>query len=705
MFSDKFYHPFNSNFIYNLNTNKVDLKIKIWGQKMKSLYTKLIVLMFILISITLIPTSIATYYFSKNDIEKVTYEKFDILMEKEATNVERYLKEHTRLVEGLATLKGLENANPEEGVKELARVFDFYSQYFSNISFADLKGNRWNYKGEVGNIGERNYFKQVITTKKVAISDVLISGTTGELSVVIAAPILNQANEVEGVAYATKSLEDIQKQIKQILFGETSRAFLFTELGVVISDSRKEEFDGKVFIEETTKSDDELSYTEIPEMAFYWNERNKTEAYVHNQEKKHVRTKILKLDTYTVNPLYLGFNIDVEQVEEPFVKLRGIYIIVPSMMSVIAIGIILYWSKKFIKPVKELNKVTSAIAEGDLTVESNIIYSKDEIGALAKVFKKMTDNLKELIGVIDKETHTVDHAVVEVNNEVELLASQLENISATTEEMAAAMEESTSTLSSINGINDQIGTVMAKLATNAEEGYEVAKQIQGRASNMTSNARESKQNTDDIYEKTQRKLLEAIESSQAVNQISSLSDNILTITAQTNLLALNASIEAARAGEAGRGFAVVAEEIRKLAEDSKIAASQIQDITHVTISAVQNLNVGAEEMLGFIESNVTKDYEKFIQIGYQYSEDAQTIETMIKGFSEETDEALKALNEGRVAVKEVDISVEESTQCITHIADDISSISSKGQNIVSEMKEVQTSLDRLKGILKKFVLK
>ena len=197
----------------------------------------------------------------------------------------------------------------------------------------------------------------------------------------------------------------------------------------------------------------------------------------------------------------------------------------------------------------------------------------------------------------------------------------------------------------------------------------------------------------------------AIQDSKSVEQVNSLTDEILNISSQTNLLALNASIEAARAGEAGKGFAVVADEIRNLADSSRDTANNIQEINSIVVSAVRNLSENSENLVHFMRDSILPEFENFVKSGAQYKNDATYVEEVMNDFLGRTEELNNVVIEIAESINTITAAIEEgvrgvngaadSTQVLVTDMDDITRRMNENSEIAGDLKEETSVFARL----------
>ena len=191
-------------------------------------------------------------------------------------------------------------------------------------------------------------------------------------------------------------------------------------------------------------------------------------------------------------------------------------------------------------------------------------------------------------------------------------------------------------------------------------------------------------------------LNKAIEESKSVDQINSLTKEILDISSQTNLLALNASIEAARAGEAGRGFAVVAEEISHLAESSRMTANRIQDINGVVTNAVHNLVGHSNNLVEYINESILPEFEAFVASGGKYKEDASYIENVMSKFTEKTDELKSVIVEIATSIGTITTAIEDGVSGVNGAALSTQTLLVDMENIAKRMDQTHEIAVELK---------
>lgn len=161
------------------------------------------------------------------------------------------------------------------------------------------------------------------------------------------------------------------------------------------------------------------------------------------------------------------------------------------------------------------------------------------------------------------------------------------NVSASAQQLSATSEESISFLCELANYTNQVSEIVNKSKEKSTQTMEIANEGQNAAYTAIEKIQFIKNAVKDLSE-----VISNMNSHG--NEVNKILDLINDITEQTNLLALNAAIEAARAGEAGKGFAVVADEVRRLAEQSKDATTQVQDIIGQVLEGAENSRISME---------------------------------------------------------------------------------------------------------------
>jgi methyl-accepting chemotaxis protein len=235
--------------------------------------------------------------------------------------------------------------------------------------------------------------------------------------------------------------------------------------------------------------------------------------------------------------------------------------------------------------LKETAASADRVAGGDLTVE---VTPKSERDALGTSFAAMIENLRALVGRVDMTAKGLGIASRDMAMSSEQAGQAITEIAAAVGEVASGTERQVRSI-------DAVRELAAEMATATEAGAERAQASAAAAAEGREVAAQGEQAVGDATG-----AIEAVrESSAAVTtairalgdkseQVGGIVETINAIAGQTNLLALNAAIEAARAGEQGRGFAVVAEEVRKLAEESQVAAGSIAELIGEIQGETQN---------------------------------------------------------------------------------------------------------------------
>lgn len=358
--------------------------------------------------------------------------------------------------------------------------------------------------------------------------------------------------------------------------------------------------------------------------------------------------------------------------------------------------------------MRSLNKVDRKIYdlvhnEGDLTQKLDI-SSGDELELISENINSLLEYIRGIMLNIPSNSTHLGTSTGAIAESLVSAKDNISDISATMEEMSAAMEETSASLyqvdESVVHIMNSIGSIASKASSERKSAAEIMEKVQA----IYESAETDRTDASRQAAKMSENMNERIERSKAVEQIDTLTNEIINITDQTSLLALNASIEAARAGEAGKGFAVVASEIGSLADNSARAAEGIQRVSQEVIHAVNELANESEQMIRFMNETAMAGYERLLDNSLNYKNDVGHLSETMNDFADESMHLNTNIDSIKEAVDAVNIAVEESAKGIVGVTEMASNMTRSMESIKGEAEGNRDIAGQLEAEVGKFKL-
>lgn len=365
------------------------------------------------------------------------------------------------------------------------------------------------------------------------------------------------------------------------------------------------------------------------------------------------------------------------------------------LISLLAIVYAIYSANRHIvipiaRTERELAEIIQDIdqKEGDLTKRVSIC-SNDEVAALGQGINVFLEKLQNIFRLLTDNSQKMDCVVSKVLENVKTSNNSVTEMSEFTQELSVTMESVSDHAQLIHQNAESVSGEVSGIAERTSEISQYSKRMKKHAETMAEEARINMETTEEKLNEILSVLGKAIEESKSVNQINSLTSDILNVASQTNLLALNASIEAARAGESGRGFAVVADEISQLAEASRESANNIQKINQLVIQAVYNLAEHAESLAGYMNEIILPEFGSFVAAGEEYKQNAAYVEGVMQEIDTKTDTLKISVSEIADSIRTITDSIGESVEGISGASENMQTLAADMDNVHAQMDENQ----------------
>ncbi|MBP3476111.1 MAG: methyl-accepting chemotaxis protein [Lachnospiraceae bacterium] len=380
------------------------------------------------------------------------------------------------------------------------------------------------------------------------------------------------------------------------------------------------------------------------------------------------------------------------------IKVLTTWLVIVACMIVLIIGIVIVAGIQ--NNMKHLSGKFGEVANGDLTIQI-LARGHDEFGDLACSAAHMIKNTKKLVHKVANATSQLEESAQDVEHVSRVIDICSQNITTVISDINKGMERQSQHAQGCVVKTDVLSKEMQEVSRIA---WQVEKLVD-ETDNMIQKGMDIVQLLGSRAKETITITVQVRESIEALRKesetINKFVEAITDISKQTNLLSLNASIEAARAGENGKGFAVVAEEIRKLADDSAVAAGEIRNnVAHIATYTMHS--VESAEQAGIMVDMQGETVEEAVAV---FREMQTRMGQLVKGLKEIVNSTGKADAERKdtvLAVKDISDIIEETADSARIVNEIASKLLANVDNLSNTANTLGKNMEELKSEISVF---